>query len=105
MTNGGKQAVYQSIQTLVGEGDEVIIPSPYWVTYPEVVKLAGGTPVAVFAGADQDYRVTVEQLEAARTPRTKVLLFVSPSNPTGSVYSPRRPAPSASGRSSTASGS
>jgi aspartate aminotransferase len=88
VTNGGKQAVYQSIQTLVGEGDEVIIPSPYWVTYPEVVKLAGGTPVAVFAGADQDYRVTVEQLEAARTPRTKVLLFVSPSNPTGSVYSP-----------------
>ena len=68
VTNGGKQAVYQSIQTLVGEGDEVIIPSPYWVTYPEVVKLAGGTPVAVFAGADQDYRVTVEQLEAARTP-------------------------------------
>ena len=88
ITNGGKQAVYQSIMTLVGEGDEVLIPSPYWVTYPEVVKLAGGTPVAVFAGADQDYRVTVEQLEAARTPRTKVLLFVSPSNPTGSVYSP-----------------
>ncbi|HEY8317872.1 MAG TPA: pyridoxal phosphate-dependent aminotransferase [Amnibacterium sp.] len=88
VSNGGKQAVYQSIQTLVGEGDEVIIPSPYWVTYPEVVKLAGGIPVAVFAGADQDYRVTVEQLEAARTPRTKVLLFVSPSNPTGSVYSP-----------------
>ena len=88
VTNGGKQSVYQSIQTLVGDGDEVLIPSPYWVTYPEVVKLAGGTPVAVFAGADQDYRVTVEQLEAARTPRTKVLLFVSPSNPTGSVYSP-----------------
>jgi aspartate aminotransferase len=88
VTNGGKQAVYQSIQTLVGDGDEVLIPSPYWVTYPEVVKLAGGVPVGVFAGADQDYRVTVEQLEAARTPRTKVLLFVSPSNPTGSVYSP-----------------
>jgi aspartate aminotransferase len=88
ITNGGKQAVYQSIMTLVGEGDEVLIPSPYWVTYPEVVKLAGGRPIGVFAGADQEYRVTVEQLEAARTPRTKVLLFVSPSNPTGSVYSP-----------------
>jgi aspartate aminotransferase len=89
VTNGGKHAVYQSIQTLVGDGDEVIIPSPFWVTYPEVVKLAGGVPVEVFAGAEQDYRVTVEQLEAARTPRTKVLFFVSPSNPTGSVYSPQ----------------
>jgi aspartate aminotransferase len=88
ITNGGKHAVYQAVQTLVGEGDEVLIPSPYWVTYPEVVKLAGGTPVPVFAGADQDYRVTVEQLEAARTPRTKLLIFVSPSNPTGSVFSP-----------------
>lgn len=88
VTNGGKHAVYQTIQTLVGEGDEVIVPSPYWVTYPEVVKLAGGVPVAVFAGADAQYKVTVEQLEAARTPSTKVLLFVSPANPTGSVYSP-----------------
>ncbi|MDQ1513050.1 MAG: aspartate aminotransferase [Microbacteriaceae bacterium] len=88
VTNGGKHAVYQAIQTLVGDGDEVLIPSPYWVTYPEVVKLAGGTPVPVFAGAEQDYRVTVEQLEAARTGRTKVLIFVSPSNPTGSVFSP-----------------
>lgn len=88
VTNGGKHAVYQTIQTLVGEGDEVIVPSPYWVTYPEVVKLAGGVPVAVFAGADAEYKVTVEQLEAARTPRTKVLLFVSPANPTGAVYSP-----------------
>jgi aspartate aminotransferase len=87
VTNGGKQAVYESLLTLVGDGDEVLVPSPYWVTYPEVVKLAGGIPVGVFAGADQEYRVTVEQLEAARTPRTKVLLFVSPSNPTGSVYS------------------
>jgi aspartate aminotransferase len=87
VTNGGKQAVYESLLTLVGDGDEVLIPSPYWVTYPEVVKLAGGIPVGVFAGADQEYRVTVEQLEAARTPRTKLLLFVSPSNPTGSVYS------------------
>jgi aspartate aminotransferase len=88
VTAGGKHAVYEAVQALVGDGDEVIIPSPYWVTYPEVVKLAGGEPVPVFAGADQDYRVTVEQLEAARTPRTKAMLFVSPSNPTGSVYSP-----------------
>lgn len=87
VTNGGKHAVFQTVQTLVGEGDEVIIPSPFWVTYPEVVKLAGGVPVEVFAGADQEYKVTVEQLEAARTPRTKLLLFVSPSNPTGAVYS------------------
>src|SRR3712207_9338401 len=63
------------------------MPTPYWTTYPEAIQLAGGVPVEVFAGADQDYLVTVEQLEAARTPRTKVLLFVSPSNPTGSVYS------------------
>ena len=88
VTAGGKHAVYEAVQALVGDGDEVIIPSPYWVTYPEVVKLAGGEPVPVFAGADQDYRVTVEQLEAARTPHTKAMLFVSPSNPTGSVYSP-----------------
>ena len=86
VTNGGKHAVFQTVQTLVGEGDEVIIPGPYWVTYPEVVKLAGGVPVEVFAGADQEYKVTVEQLEAARTPRTKLLVFVSPSNPTGAVY-------------------
>jgi len=87
VTNGGKQGVYQAFATIVGEGDEVLLPAPYWTTYPEVVKLAGGVPVEVFAGADQDYLVTVEQLEAALTPRTKVLLFVSPSNPTGSVYS------------------
>ena len=88
VTNGGKQAVYQSFATIVDAGDEVLLPTPYWTTYPEAVKLAGGVPVDVFAGADQDYLVTVEQLEAARTPKTKVLLFVSPSNPTGSVYSP-----------------
>ncbi len=87
VTNGGKQAVYQAFQTLVDDGDEVLLPAPYWTTYPEAVKLAGGVPVEVFAGADQDYLVTVEQLEAARTERTKVLLFVSPSNPTGAVYS------------------
>jgi len=90
VTNGGKQAVYQAFQTIVDDGDEVLLPAPYWTTYPEVVALAGGTPVEVFAGSDQDYLVTVEQLEAARTPRTKVLLFVSPSNPTGSVYSPEQ---------------
>ncbi|MBU1251794.1 MAG: pyridoxal phosphate-dependent aminotransferase [Actinobacteria bacterium] len=90
VTNGGKQAVYQAFQTIVDDGDEVLLPAPYWTTYPEVVALAGGTPVEVFADSDQDYLVTVEQLEAARTPRTKVLLFVSPSNPTGSVYSPEQ---------------
>jgi len=87
VTNGGKQAVYQSFATLLDDGDEAILPAPYWTTYPEAVKLAGGVPVEVFAGADQDYLVTVEQLEAVRTERTKVLLFVSPSNPTGAVYS------------------
>ena len=88
VTNGGKQAVYQAFATLLDPGDEVIVPTPYWTTYPEVIRLAGGIQVDVFAGADQGYRVTVEQLEAARTARTKVLLFVSPSNPTGAVYSP-----------------
>ncbi len=90
VTNGGKQAVYEAFQTIVDDGDEVLLPAPYWTTYPEVVALAGGTPVEVFADSDQDYLVTVEQLEAARTPRTKVLLFVSPSNPTGAVYSPEQ---------------
>lgn len=87
ITNGGKQAVYQAFQVLVGEGDEVLLPTPYWTTYPEAIQLAGGVTVPVFAGADQDYKVTVEQLEAARTEKTKVLVFVSPSNPTGAVYS------------------
>jgi aspartate aminotransferase len=87
VTNGGKQGVYQAFATLLDPGDEVLMPTPFWTTYPEAIRLAGGVPVEVFAGADQDYLVTVEQLEAARTPRTKVLLFVSPSNPTGSVYS------------------
>lgn len=90
VTNGGKQAVYQSFATLLDPGDEVLLPTPYWTTYPEAVKLAGGVAVDVFAGADQNYLVTVEQLEAARTDRTKVLLFVSPSNPTGAVYSPEQ---------------
>ncbi|MBC7443089.1 MAG: pyridoxal phosphate-dependent aminotransferase [Ramlibacter sp.] len=90
VTNGGKQAVYQAFATLLDPGDEVIVPTPYWTTYPESIRLAGGVQVDVFAGADQGYLVTVEQLEAARTPRTKVLLFVSPSNPTGAVYSPEQ---------------
>ncbi|QEE60668.1 pyridoxal phosphate-dependent aminotransferase [Salinibacterium sp. dk2585] len=86
VTNGGKQGVYQAFATVISEGDEVLLPAPYWTTYPEVTKLAGGVPVEVFAGSEQEYKVTVEQLEAARTERTKVLLFVSPSNPTGAVY-------------------
>jgi aspartate aminotransferase len=90
VTNGGKSAVYEAVQTIVDDGDEVLLPAPYWTTYPEVVALAGGVPIDVFAGSDQEYLVTVEQLEAARTPRTKVLLFVSPSNPTGAVYSPEQ---------------
>lgn len=87
VTNGGKQAVYQAFQTVVNPGDEVLLPAPYWTTYPEAIQLADGVPVEVFAGADQEYKVTVEQLEAARTERTTALVFVSPSNPTGSVYS------------------
>ncbi|MGO2110519.1 MAG: pyridoxal phosphate-dependent aminotransferase [Pseudoclavibacter sp.] len=87
VTNGGKQSVFQAINTVIGEGDELLLPGPAWTTYPEVVKVAGGVTVPVFAGADQGYKVTVDQLEAARTPRTKALLFCSPSNPTGAVYS------------------
>lgn len=88
VTNGGKQAVYQSIATIVDQGDEVILPAPYWTTYPECIRLAGGTPVEVFADEASNYCVSVAQLEAARTPKTKALIFCSPSNPTGSVYSP-----------------
>ncbi|GAB3200999.1 pyridoxal phosphate-dependent aminotransferase [Nocardioides hungaricus] len=86
VTNGGKQAIYAAFATMLDPGDEVIVPAPYWTTYPEVISLAGGTPVEVLADETQDYKVTVDQLEAARTDRTKVLLFVSPSNPTGAVY-------------------
>ncbi|MDA3146679.1 pyridoxal phosphate-dependent aminotransferase [Leucobacter sp. UCMA 4100] len=88
VTNGGKHAVYSAFQTILDPGDEVILPAPYWTSYPEEIQLADGVPVAVFAGADQGYKVTVDQLEAARTDRTKALLFCSPSNPTGAVYSP-----------------
>ncbi len=90
VTNGGKQAVYQAFASIVDPGDEVILPAPYWTTYPECIKLAGGTAVEVFADETQNYCVTVEQLEAARTEKTKALLFCSPSNPTGSVYSPEQ---------------
>jgi len=87
VTNGGKQAVYQAFAAIIDPGDEVLLPSPFWTTYPEAIKLAGGKSVEVFADESQNYLVTVEQLEAARTPKTKALLFCSPSNPTGSVYS------------------
>ncbi|MFI7588084.1 pyridoxal phosphate-dependent aminotransferase [Spongisporangium articulatum] len=88
VTNGGKQAVYEAFAAILDPGDELLLPAPYWTTYPEAARLAGGVPVEVFAGEDQDYLVTVEQLEAARTEKTKALLFCSPSNPTGSVYPP-----------------
>lgn len=87
VTNGGKQAVFQAFVSLIDDGDEVILPAPYWTTYPEAIALCGGVPVEVFAGSDQDYKVTVEQLEGALTAKTKALLLCSPSNPTGSVYS------------------
>jgi aspartate/methionine/tyrosine aminotransferase len=90
VTNGGKQSVYQSFASVLDPGDEVLLPSPYWTTYPECIKLAGGTPVEVFADESQNYLVSVAQLEKALTPKTKVLLFCSPSNPTGSVYSPQQ---------------
>jgi len=86
VTNGGKQAVYESFAALLDPGDEVLLPAPYWTTYPECIQLAGGKAVEVFADETQDYKVTVEQLDAALTKHTKVLLFVSPSNPTGAVY-------------------
>jgi aspartate/methionine/tyrosine aminotransferase len=89
VTNGGKQAVYEAFATLLDPGDEVLLPAPYWTTYPEAVRLAGGVPVDVVTTEEQGYRVSVEQLEAARTPRTKVLLWCSPSNPTGAVASPQ----------------
>ena len=88
VTNGGKQAVYEAFATLLDPGDEVLLPTPYWTTYPEAIRLAGGVPVEVLADETQGYLVTVEQLESARTERTKALLFCSPSNPTGAVHPP-----------------
>lgn len=87
ITNGGKQAVYEAFATLLDPGDEVLLPAPYWTTYPEAITLAGGTSVVVRCGPEADFLPSVEQLEAARTPRTKVLLWCSPSNPTGAVAS------------------
>ena len=86
-SNGAKQSVCNAVMALVGEGDEVIIPAPYWVSYPQMVLMADGTPVYVEAGIEQDFKITPEQLEAAITPRTRLLILCSPSNPTGSVYS------------------
>jgi len=88
VTNGGKQALYNAFAALLDPGDEAILPAPYWTTYPESIALAGGTPVIVQTDETTGYRASVEQLEAARTDKTKVLVFVSPSNPTGAVYSP-----------------
>ena len=86
VTNGGKQAVFNTMMSLIDPGDEVILPAPYWTTYPESIRMFGGVPIEVLAGADQGFRVSVEQLETARSTKTKALVFVSPSNPTGAVY-------------------
>ncbi len=87
VSNGAKQSVCNTIMALVNDGEEVIIPAPYWVSYPQMVKLAGGEPVIVEAGFEQNFKMTAEQLEAAITPKTRMLILCSPSNPTGSVYS------------------
>jgi aspartate aminotransferase len=87
VSNGAKQSVCNTVMALVNDGEEVIIPAPYWVSYPQMVKLAGGEPVIVNAGFEQDFKMTPEQLEAAITPKTRMLILCSPSNPTGSVYS------------------
>ena len=86
VSNGAKQSVCNTVMALVNDGEEVIIPAPYWVSYPQMVKLAGGTPVIVNAGFEQEFKMTPEQLEAAITPKTRMLILCSPSNPTGSVY-------------------
>jgi aspartate/methionine/tyrosine aminotransferase len=90
VTNGGKQALYNAFATILDPGDEALLPAPYWTTYPESIQLAGGVPVEVLTDESTGYLASVEQLEAARTPRTKVLVFVSPSNPTGAVYPPEQ---------------
>lgn len=87
VSNGAKQSVCNTVMALVNDGDEVIIPAPYWVSYPQMVKLAGGVPVIVNAGFEQDFKMTAQQLEGAITPKTRMLILCSPSNPTGSVYS------------------
>lgn len=88
VTNGGKHAVYTAFQALLDPGDEVLLPAPYWTTYPEAIQLAEGVPVEIETGDDTGFKVTIDQLDAAKTPTTKVLLFVSPDNPSGAVYSP-----------------
>jgi aspartate aminotransferase len=90
VTNGGKHAVYEAFATLLDPGDEVVLPAPYWTTYPEVIKLAGGVPVEVLAGESEGYLATVDHLDAVVTDRTKILVFCSPSNPTGAVYPPEQ---------------
>lgn len=85
--NGAKQSVCNAVLAIVNDGDEVIVPAPYWVSYPDMVKLAGGTPVFIPAGIEQDFKITPAQLEAAITPKTRAIILCSPSNPTGSVYS------------------
>lgn len=87
VSNGAKQSVCNTVMALVNDGDEVIIPAPYWVSYPQMAKLAGGVPVFIEAGFEQNFKITPQQLEAAITPKTKLLILCSPSNPTGSVYS------------------
>ena len=87
VSNGGKQSVCGAIMAIVNSGDEVIVPAPYWVSYPEMVLMADGTPVFIPSGIEQDFKITPAQLEAAITPKTKALILCSPSNPTGSVYS------------------
>ena len=86
-SNGAKQSLFNLTQTLIDEGDEVIIPSPYWVTYPELVTYAGGTPITIRTEDRDGFKITAAQLKAAITPRTKMLILTTPSNPTGSVYS------------------
>ena len=106
ITNGGKHAITDVCNTLIDPGDEVLLPAPYWTTYPEPIRFAGGVVVELPTTTESGFKVTVEQLEAARTPRTKILVFVSPSNPTGVVYTPAtRWWRSAVGPPTTASGS
>ncbi|GAB4242221.1 MAG: pyridoxal phosphate-dependent aminotransferase [Stanieria sp.] len=88
VTNGGKHSLFNTILALIENGDEVIIPAPYWLSYPDMVKLAGGTPIIVQTLAENDYKITPEQLKAAITPKTKIFILNSPSNPTGTVYTP-----------------
>lgn len=104
VTNGGKQAVYESMQILLDPDDEVIIPAPYWTTYPQAVRLAGGVPVTVFAGADRGFEPDIDQIEAARTPRTKAIIVNSPPIRPGRCGASGPSPKSGAGRSTTTSG-